>query len=67
MTATIIDASGVRPAADALEVGKQVAADRFFWLDISGGDLSLSQIKSVRIDGAVRQAQVDLRCARRTE
>jgi hypothetical protein len=29
--------------------------------------LSLSQIKSVRIDGAVRQAQVDLRCARRTE
>jgi len=29
--------------------------------------LSLSQIKSVRIDGAVRQAQVDLRRARRTE
>src|SRR5262249_6447913 len=38
MTAMIIDASGVRPATDALEVGKQVAADRFFWLDISGGD-----------------------------
>jgi hypothetical protein len=30
-------------------------------------NLSLSQIKSVRIDGAVRQARVDLRCARRTE
>ena len=29
--------------------------------------LSLSQIKSARIDGAVRQAQVDLRCVRRTE
>lgn len=29
--------------------------------------LSLSQIKSARIDGAVRQAQADLRCARRTE
>jgi hypothetical protein len=29
--------------------------------------LSLSQIKSVRIDGAVRQAWVELRCARRTE
>lgn len=29
--------------------------------------LSLSQIKSVRIDGAVRQAQVGLRCARRCE
>jgi transposase len=29
--------------------------------------LSLSQIKSARIDGAVRQARVDLRCARRTE
>jgi hypothetical protein len=40
MTAMIIDASGVRPAADALEVGKQVAAGRFFWLDISGGDPS---------------------------
>src|SRR6516162_7503930 len=40
MTATIIDASGVRPAADALEVGKQVAAGRFFWLDISGEDSS---------------------------
>jgi len=37
MTAMIIDASGVRPASDALEVGKQVAASRFFWLDISGG------------------------------
>src|SRR5262245_15910044 len=31
------------------------------------GILSLSQIKSVCIDGAVRQAQVDLRDARRTE
>ena len=30
MTAMIIDASGVRPAADALEVGKLVAAGRFF-------------------------------------
>src|SRR5262249_54765214 len=40
MTAMIIDASGVRPAADALEVGRQVATDRFFWLDISGGDPS---------------------------
>ena len=40
MTAMIIDASGVRPAADALEVGKQVAAGRFFWLDISGEDPS---------------------------
>jgi len=41
MTATIIDASGVRPASDALEVGKQVAAGRFFWLDISGDDPSV--------------------------
>src|SRR5262249_10552237 len=40
MTPMIIDASGVRPASDALEVGKQVAAGRFFWLDISGGDPS---------------------------
>ena len=40
MTAMIIDASGVRPASDALEVGKQVAASQFFWLDISGGDPS---------------------------
>jgi hypothetical protein len=40
MTAMIIDASGVRPASDALEVGTQVAAGRFFWLDISGGDPS---------------------------
>src|SRR5215470_18939233 len=40
MTAMIIDASGVRPASDAFEVGKQVAAGRFFWLDISGGDPS---------------------------
>ena len=37
----IIDASGVRPTSDALEVGKQVAAGRFFWLDISGGDPSV--------------------------
>jgi len=29
--------------------------------------VSLSQIRSVRIDDAVRQAQVDIRCARRTE
>ena len=36
----IIDASGVRSASDALAVGKQVAAGRFFWLDISGGDSS---------------------------
>src|SRR5262245_14810331 len=43
MTAMIIDASGVRPASDALEVGKQVAAGRFFWLDISGGDPSARQ------------------------
>jgi hypothetical protein len=43
MTAMIIDASGVRPAADALEVGKQIAAGRFFWLDISGGDPSSRQ------------------------
>ena len=43
MTAMIIDASGVRPAADALEVGKQVAAGPFFWLDISGGDPSARQ------------------------
>ena len=41
MTAVIVDASGVRPASDALEVGKQVAAGRFFWLDISGGDPSV--------------------------
>src|SRR5215813_3901848 len=40
MTAMIIDASGVRPAADALEVGRQVATGRFFWLDISGRDPS---------------------------
>ena len=40
MTAMIIDASGVRPAADALEVGRQVATGRFFWLDISGEDPS---------------------------
>ena len=40
MTAMIIDASGVRLASDALEVGKQIIAGRFFWLDISGGDLS---------------------------
>ena len=40
MTAMIIDASGMRPASEALEVGKQVAAGRFFWLDISGGDAS---------------------------
>jgi Mg2+ and Co2+ transporter CorA len=39
----IIDASGVRPASDALEVGKQVAAGRFFWLEISGGDPSARQ------------------------
>ena len=26
--------------SDALDVGKQVATGRFFWLDISGGDLS---------------------------
>jgi len=39
MTTMIIDASGVRAAADVLEVDKQVAAGRFFWLDISGGDL----------------------------
>jgi hypothetical protein len=43
MTAMIIDASGVRPASNALEVGKQVAAGRFFWLDISGGDSSARQ------------------------
>ena len=43
MMAMIIDASGVRPAADALEVGKQVAAGRFFWLDIVGGDPSARQ------------------------
>jgi hypothetical protein len=42
MTAMIIDASGVRPAADTLEVGKQVAAGPLFWLDISGGDPSAS-------------------------
>ena len=41
MTAVIVDASGVRPASDAREVGKQVAAGRFFWLDISGGDPSV--------------------------
>src|SRR5262249_39841723 len=40
MTAMIIDASGVRSASDALEVGKQVTVGRFFWLDISGGDPS---------------------------
>jgi hypothetical protein len=40
MTAMIVDASGVRPAAAAVEVGKQVAAGGFFWLDISGGDPS---------------------------
>ena len=40
MTAMIIDASGVRPASDALEVGKQVTTGRFFWLDISGRDPS---------------------------
>jgi len=40
MTAMIIDASGVRPATDAVEVRKQVAAGRFFWLDISGEDSS---------------------------
>src|SRR5262245_52544564 len=40
MRAMIIDTSGVRPAADAVEVGKQVAAGGFFWLDISGGDPS---------------------------
>jgi hypothetical protein len=40
MTAMIIDASGVRSASDALAVGNQVAAGRFFWLDISGGDSS---------------------------
>ena len=40
MTAMIIDASGVRAASNALEVGKQVAAGQFFWLDITGGDLS---------------------------
>jgi magnesium transporter len=43
MTAMIIDSFGVRPASDPLEVGKQVAADRFFWLDISGGDPSARQ------------------------
>jgi hypothetical protein len=30
MTAMIIDASGVRLASDALEVGKQIIAGRFF-------------------------------------
>jgi Mg2+ and Co2+ transporter CorA len=40
MTAMIIDASGARPVTDALEVGKQVAAGRLFWLDIPGGDPS---------------------------
>src|SRR5262245_22782740 len=40
MRAMIIDTSGVRPAADAVEVGNQVAAGGFFWLDISGGDPS---------------------------
>ena len=41
MTAMIIDASGVQPASDALEVGRRVAAGRFFWLDISGEDPSV--------------------------
>ena len=41
MTAMIIDASRVRPASDALEVGRQIAGGRFFWLDISGEDPSV--------------------------
>jgi len=41
MTAMIIDVFGVRPASNALEVRKQVAAGQFFWLDISGGDSSV--------------------------
>jgi Mg2+ and Co2+ transporter CorA len=40
MTAMVVDASGIRPVVDALEVAKQVATDRFFWLDIFGGDRS---------------------------
>jgi len=40
MTAMIIDASGVRPAADVLEISKQIESGRFFWLDISGHDPS---------------------------
>jgi hypothetical protein len=37
------------------------------WLAPKYQSLSLSQIKSVRIDGAVLQARVDLRCAHGTE
>ena len=37
MTAMIVDALGVRPAATANAVRERAAVDKFFWLDIFGG------------------------------
>ena len=34
----IVDAAGVRPVADAVDIAKSVAAGRFFWLDIFDPD-----------------------------
>src|SRR5262249_20961737 len=57
MTAMIIDALGVRPASDPLEVGKHVAAGQFFWLDISGGDPSVRH--TFLTEGGLSAADVD--------
>src|SRR5580658_9814815 len=37
MTAMIVDALGVRPAATATAVRERAAVGKFFWLDIFGG------------------------------
>ena len=65
MAMIIVDATGVRPVADAADVAKSVAAGRFFWLDIFDPDatadvayLAQAGLDSADIAWALRFGQI---------
>lgn len=65
MAMIIVDATGVRPVADAADVAKSAAAGRFFWLDIFDPDatadvahLAQAGLDSADIAWALRFGQI---------
>ena len=65
MAMIIVDATGVRPLADAADIAKSVAAGRFFWLDIFDPDatadvayLAQAGLDSADIAWALRFGQI---------
>jgi hypothetical protein len=51
MAMIIVDATGVRPVADAADIAKSVAAGRFFWLDIFDPDATADVAHLAQAEG----------------